>query len=764
MDNLDDAASLVKHFEKLDKNRDAFTSKWKINLAFYKGRQYVFWNKAGNRLESLPVDEGEKPRHRVRLVSNQIAPYTNKLIAQMNKTKPVMHAKSGNSDQDSIQAASVAEQVLEDVEDYTSLEYKKRDVLKWAAITGKGFWRISWDDQAGLPQRIMVDPQGQPVVNPTQRLIYQEELQNMGVDPSQVTQTVWPGQIRVDVISPFDMVVDPIAKTIYDAKYAICAHACSPAEIKARYGKDVKGDSKVSSPDEYVTANGPTYQSEQNDAVRVYYGYFLPCPDNPKGRYVVFTKDTILYDKAWEFPINKLPFVEFIIDEFPGEMWSYGLVDKAVPLQKQLNRAISQIAEYTNLTVSPKWMAPRGALSTPISNESGSVTEYNPMNGFRIDPFPMPQMNPVVFQQVQDISVRLMQTFYQTEMQDGAVPPNIEAATAIDLLQEMAADGIAPLIDAFEKSIEQAANIIMQYCLVYYDKMRIVRIVGANNIAKVKAFQSVGAVIKVESGSGMPRTRAGRQAAIERLVAVGVIPPHWAGKYLDTAGAREIQAKIEADEDQALREQEKIIKGLPINPIAVQQAMQQINTPDPQMGLALAQADPAQAQDIVRKAAYAPLPYENFAVHADVHAQFMKSPEFESAPIEIQQAFVDHYTQTVAMLQQPEAVEKPRVNLQLRGAVGGQTAAAILNESGVDIPADVVVNDQPLDTVVFDSKDKPNPGSDEYNTELELKAKEAGIQIQLQKQEDASVLNDATVMEKLARAQALVNKDSNGVQ
>lgn len=760
--DLKDAESLVKHFDKLDKNREAFTIKWKINLAFYKGRQYVFWNKSGNRLDSVPVEEGQKPRHRVRIVSNQIAPYTNKLIAQMNKTKPVMHAKSGNSDQDSIQAASVAEQILEDVEEYTAAEYKKRDVLKWAAIAGKGFWRISWDDKAGAPQRILVDPEGNPVIQPTQRAIYQEQLVAVGIDPQMVTKTSWPGQIRIDVISPFDMVVDPVAKSVYDAKYAICVHACSPAEVKARYGKDIKPDSKISSPDEHITANGPTYQSDQNDAVKVYYGYFLPSPENPKGRYVVFTKDEILHDGGWEFPINKLPFVEFIVDEFPGEMWSYGLIEKAVPLQKQLNRALSQVAEYTNLTVSPKWMAPRGALSAPISNEPGSVTEYNPMNGFRIDPFPMPQMNPIVFQQVQDISVRLMQTFYQTEMQDGAVPPNIEAATAIDLLQEMAADGIAPLIDAFEKSIECAANLIIQFCSTYYDKMRIVQIVGANNIAKVKAFQSVGAVIKVESGSGMPRTRAGRQAAISHLISIGVIPPHWAGKYLDTAGAREIQAKIEADEDQALREQEKIFKGAPINPVAAQAAMVQVNTPDPQMGIALAQADPAQAQQVVQQAAYSPLPYENYAVHADVHAQFMKSPEFEGAPVEVQQIFIDHYNQTIAMLQQPAPVEQPRVNLQLRGAVGGNTAAAILNKSGVDIPAEVVVNDEPLDTVVFDSKDKPNPGSDEYNQELELKAKEAGIQIDLQKAEDASVLADATAMEKLAKAQALAEGRTSG--
>ena len=751
VENLKDAPALFQHYDKLDKAREEFTIKWKINLAFFKGRQYVFWNRSANKLNQIPVEDGEKPRHRVRLVSNQISPYTNKLIAQMNKTKPVMHAKSGNSDLDSIQAASIAEQILEDVESYTGMEYKKREVLKWAAITGKGFWRIDFDKQAGEPSHILLDPNGQPIVNPMQRKMYEEELRNMGVDPMQVSQTIWPGQIRIDVLSPFSLVVDPLATCMHDAKYAICEHPLSPSEVKARYGKDVPGDSKLSSPDDFITAKGPTYNSQDNDAVRVFYGYFLPCASNPKGRYVVFTKKEILYDGAWEFPVQRLPFVEFMIDEFPGEMWSYGLVDKAVPLQKQLNRAISQIAEYTNLTVAPRWFSPFGALRGPMSTEPGSITEYNPVAGMQPTPQQMPQLNPVVFSQIQDISVRLMQTFYQTEMQDGMVPPNIEAATAIDLLQEMSADGIAPLIDAFEKSIECAANLILEFCLANYDQYRVLKIVGANNIAKVKAFFSVGAVVKVESGSGMPRTRAGRQAAIERLVQMGVIPPHFAGKYLDTANAREIQAKIESDEDQALREHEKLLKGVPLNSAAVQMAIQQVNSPDPQTG---AMVDPMQAQQIIQSAALSPKSFENHAVHADIHAQFMKSPEFEDMPPELQQVFMEHYDQHAAMLAQPEQIEKPRVNLQLRGAVGGQTAAAILNESGVAIPTEVVVNDTPLDTVVFNSKDKPDSGSDLYLQELELKAKEAGIELEMQAAEDKSMLADAQAMKLMAEAGA----------
>lgn len=760
VENLTEAKDLFKEYTKLDTSREEYKIKWTINLAFFKGRQYVFWNKAASRLNQIPVEDGEKPRHRVRLVSNQIAPYTNKLIAQMNKTKPVMHAKSGNSDLDSIQAASVAEQLLEDVESYTSMEYKKREALKWAAITGKGFWRMSWDDKAGDPTRLLLDPNGQPIINPLQKRIFQDELEAQGIDPDLLTHTLWPGQVRIDVISPFEIVVDPLATSMSHAKYAICCHAMSPAEVETRYGKKVPGDSKMQSPDSFITANGPTYTSEQNDAVKVYYGYFLPCATMPKGRYVVFTKDTILTDGPWSFPIKKLPFVEFVIDEFPGEMWSYGLVDKAVPLQKQLNRAISQIAEFTNLTVAPKMIAAYGSLRETPSNEPGSILQYNavgnaPPPGY----MQQPQMNPMVFNQIQDISVRLMQTFYQTEMQDGMVPPNIEAATAIDLLQEMSADGIAPLIDAFEKSIESAANIILEYCKVYYDLPRVLSIVGANNIAKAKAFFSVGANVKVESGSGMPRTRAGRQAAIERLVQMGVIPPHFAGKYLDTANAREIQAKIEADEDQALREHEKIMKSIPINPVAVQQAIAQVNTPDPQMGAPLAMIDPEGAQQMVQSAAYSPLAYENYAVHADIHAQFMKSPEFEGMDPEIQAVFIDHYQQTTAMLAQPEQVEKPNVTLQLRGAVGGKTAAAILNESGVDIPSDVVENDTPLDTVVFNSKDKPDSGTDLYMQELELKAKEAGLNIELEKADNESMVAEATAMEKLAKAQATLEKD-----
>ncbi len=62
------ADKLVKKVEDLRRQRETLERQWKLNLAFYKGKQYVFYNRKSRRIESLPTDDGDKPRYRVRLV------------------------------------------------------------------------------------------------------------------------------------------------------------------------------------------------------------------------------------------------------------------------------------------------------------------------------------------------------------------------------------------------------------------------------------------------------------------------------------------------------------------------------------------------------------------------------------------------------------------------------------------------------------------------------------------------------------------------
>src|SRR6185295_5130147 len=86
---------LNQYIKDLQKSRSRLELIWKLGIAFYRGRQYTYYNTALKRLMQLPADDN-KPRNKRRLVSNQIKPCTNKLVSKLSKTKPVFSATPGN--------------------------------------------------------------------------------------------------------------------------------------------------------------------------------------------------------------------------------------------------------------------------------------------------------------------------------------------------------------------------------------------------------------------------------------------------------------------------------------------------------------------------------------------------------------------------------------------------------------------------------------------------------------------------------------------
>ena len=150
------AASLVKRVDELQRQRELMERQWKLNLSFYKGKQYVFYNRKSRRIESLPTDEGDKPRYRVRLVSNQIAPNTQSLLSRLVKSKPQFYATPGQASYEAQKATEVAENLLDYWWDEFHLTEKREEAMMWSIICGNGFWKITWDDKAGPGMKVML--------------------------------------------------------------------------------------------------------------------------------------------------------------------------------------------------------------------------------------------------------------------------------------------------------------------------------------------------------------------------------------------------------------------------------------------------------------------------------------------------------------------------------------------------------------------------------------------------------------------------------
>lgn len=711
--NLHSADDLMRKFNSIRRMRQPLENQWKLNLAFYKGKQYAYFNRATRRLESLPIDDGEKPRYRVRLVSNQIISGAQSLVAKLTKTRPEIYAEPGSGGDADVKAAQMAGTLFEYWWSEKNMDDKLEEALLWAIVAGQGWWKIRWDPQAGKSMKFMLDPNGKPITDDTIKDLFRGQLMSMNIQPQETV--VYLGDVAIDVLSPFDVFPDPAVKNWADAKYAFCVHNLDPDEVYSRWKVRVESDSTAAPPDNLLPmSNAP--DAQKPDVVSVHYGYFKPSPIMPKGRLVVFTKNRILEDGPWPYPFHDLPFVKFPGVRVPGQVYDSSVVEHAIPLQKELNRTLSQIVEYKNLTVKPRVWAPTGSISTRLTTEPGALYEYNPIGDHRPEIEKLPAIPPYVFEHLANIKNSLEDVFYITDVTEGTVPPNVEAGIAIDLLQEMATDRVAPIIKLLENALAQAGQLMLMFAQKYYIEPRLMKIQGSGGSIQVKRFTQAdidGSIsIRARTGSGLPRTRAGKQALILNLVSSNIMDPQEAYKHLDLGDMSGVAKMLRADEDQAFREHDKIIQGQPVNPVAYEQAMSAMENgtlADPKTGQPV--SDPNQAQQILVNAALQPLPFENFEAHMNAHALFMKSPDFETLPLEIQQKFQTHWTQTLeTYLKLPKPVEYQAVRptLQIKSTVGPTGAADILNRAGVYDINPQTMAEPPLDTWVSDSLDKPN--------------------------------------------------------
>lgn len=702
---LQTAEKLASKFRMLKNGRARLDMQWKLNLAFYNSRQWAYIDKLG-RIQQLGTEEGDKPRYRVRIVSNQIITGTQSLLSKYTKTRPVISATPGSASDHDVKAAQMSEDLLEYWWEDFHMDDLLSEAMLWGIIAGQGYWKITWDEHAGKPMRFTLGPDGKPILDDALEQQFRMALEQHGVEAQE--QVVYMGDIKVEAISPFNVYLDPSAKTFKDCKWAICVHYLDPDEIKTRWGISVTPDMVSQDSDSGMPFDNS--QSQINKTVKaVYEGYFLPTAALPNGRYVTWIEapSKILSDEKWPFPTNELPLVKFPGVRVPGRIYDTSVVEAAIPLQKELNKTLSQIVEYKNLTIKPRVWAPVGSLRTRITNEPGAVYEFTPIGGLKPEIETLPSMPPYVFEHLSFISDQLKEAFNLTAVSEGTVPPNVEAGIAIDLLQEMSSDRLAPTIRLMESALQRAGQRMLELAQRFYIEPRLLNIRGSGGNVQVKKFTQSdingGIAVHVEAGSGLPRTRAGRQARIESYVAMGIIKPDAAWKYLDLADLKHVASAFAADEDMAFRENEKMLEGLPLNPVAMQAAKQAVVTGvNPETGQPF--QSPQEAQQYVEDAGLTPTNYEAWAVHLDTHALYMKSQEFETLDPATQQRFNTHYLKTFQIYRQlqPVPAAKPvNTTVQLRGTLGPTAAAEILQRAVPNITPEQMA-EPPLDTIVME--------------------------------------------------------------
>lgn len=730
------AGELSRQLDRLKKARSQMERQWKINLSFYKGNQWVFYNPATQNIENLPTLEGEKSRFRVRITSNHILRASSSLLAMLTKSKPVIYAIPSSTDASSIRSAELSENLVEYWWDQFKLTDKMHEALLWGIIAGQGYWKINWNSNVGTPMEVVKDPStGELITDPQKKELFLQAAQQVGIPEDKLIQKIYTGDIDVQVRAPFQIYLDPNASVIRECRFAFEQCGMTPKEVKDMFGVDL---SPNSSPMDFEAVNRfMTTGQPDRSVVMVNYYYCPPNRKDPKGRYCIWSDAAnaaqgnekadkkFLYDGPWPFPFNVLPLVKFPGIRVPGQIYDASVVEQAIPLQKNFNKTLSQVVEHTTLMVKPQILAPKGSLRKRLTNEPGAVVDYYPIAGQKPEAIPIPSIPTYVERHLDRIRADLDDLFMLPRVQQGSVPPNVEAAAAIDLLQETATDALAPIIKMLEESIADAGQFMLGLAREYYSDPRIVQITGQNGGGQIRYFRGsdidAGVSVRAETGSGLPRTRAARSQRIMSLIQMGAIDIRKAWRYFDSADLKSLGAVFEANQTVARREYDSILGGQPTNMVAARDAIKLIQIPgaaNPQTGQPFASED--EIVDYLRQEGFQPTVNEDIQTHLEEHAMQMEGIEFLSLQPQAQDDLTLHYNLTLQKSMQMQKAsfdmqnKNLNVNYQVKSTAGPTVSQAILDKAGIQASPQAFL-EPPLDTWVSDDVDKPNE-SDSANS------------------------------------------------
>jgi len=341
-------------------NRTATEQIWMTNIAYVSGFDNVNYSSALGQY--LPNGNFAGPyMGRKQIKVNKILPTLQNRLARLIKNPPQYDVKPESQTVDDKDAARLAIDILNDFWDRQQINTKRIPLMMWVQECGHAYMKVSWDDQLG---KEMMDPM-------TGEMAYE-------------------GDVRADVVSPFEMFPNPMAKNFDDVLDSwIIQCKVRPLEyFKTHYperGEAVKEESVWLMSLQYenransYNARGPSNpDAEKNCAIEMV-KYEARSRKYPNGRMLVCANGVLLEDKP--LPCGEIPFCKFDDVVVAGKYYSEAVTTHLRPIQDQFNETIRKRAEWTRRLLAGKYSAARGTgiQQEALNDQSGELLYYTPV-------------------------------------------------------------------------------------------------------------------------------------------------------------------------------------------------------------------------------------------------------------------------------------------------------------------------------------------------------------------------------------------------
>lgn len=482
---------------------------WMTNIAYAMGFDSVFYDTTAKEFKNAQRPNTSLRRNRIHI--NKILPTIQNRLARLCKNPPRFDVRPKSAGPEDKDAARIALNALRWQYDEQKLNQKRVSLYMWSQQCGHGYLKVNWDGCAG---KMMADPI-------TGELDYE-------------------GDIRVDVVSPFEVFPDPLAKTLEEAQYIIHAKVRKLDYFKTHYperGNLVKEEGAwlLSAQFEQrintINIQGPSQSgvnlAMKNAAIELAY-YEKRSKQHPNGRMIVVANGVLLENK--DLPVGRIPFALFPDIPIAGKYYPESIVTHLRPVQDQFNRVMNQRAAWVNKILTGKYIAAKGhgIAKEAFNDQSGEIIEYNAVPGA---PPPQALQIPVIpafaYQEEQSLQSQLYDISGINEVSRGQLPSASIPGIGMQLLQEQDETRIGIMTELHEESWAKIFSLMLEYMEKFYEMPRMLKLTGKNSEYMVKEF--VGSDIRgnhdviVTRGSLLPYSKALRRQEIINALTNGLL-------------------------------------------------------------------------------------------------------------------------------------------------------------------------------------------------------------------------------------------------
>jgi len=496
-----------------------------MNMAFVAGEQNVKW--VGGDASRL-VEMDSDAESRLTSQHNICIKIARTEMAKILKARPVPTALPVTDSQDDMYAARIVDAYFMDLQDVWKFERRLRNAMYWMVTTGNVWFKWYWA----------------------------------------------AGEARMAVVSPFDVYVDPYARTMLDARWLIHSQFM---EVEA--AKKMFANAKGADTDHIVETGTDTLSSLEarlfsnfGDGTWNLPGctvneYWEPPCDGGEGKYVAFTDSGIIYEGRFPYAHGRMPFTHAGNIERTNSKYHASVIDFVRPLQIELNRVESQIIENRNISNGILFQPAEVELSQPVTGSPRQIIkwtgppELNPQNWF-VTPNTLPAW---VGGEPERIKGNAQDIIAQHEVSNAGVPGRVESGQAIQLLQETDDTVVTGAIHSVEEAVSDGFLMAAFLWKQYGSKERMVRAYDKDGMIAVQTLKkdhiSLDMRVRVQTTTGLPQTTAGKWDRVLNLVQYKLIDPVHALKLLDLSNEDPDLSPGSQDRRNAYTENKLILNG-----------------------------------------------------------------------------------------------------------------------------------------------------------------------------------------------------------